>query len=217
MRQLRAQVADKTGGEVQSETIAVHPALAELLPEGGLRPGCAYTLDEGGALLMALLAEPSGAGAWCAAVGMPELGVEAASQAGVALDRLVLVSRPGRQWLSVVAALAEVVSVVAVRPGSSVSPADAARLAARMRDREAALLVVGKWPRAEAALRVEEARWSGVGVGHGHLRQREVTLGVSCRRYPRPRRSRLLLPGPDGRLCMAAPAAVEVRRLRAVG
>ena len=37
---------------------------------------------------------------------MPEMGVEAAQQAGVVLDRLVLVPEPGRRWLSAVAALA---------------------------------------------------------------------------------------------------------------
>ena len=39
--------------------------------------------------------------------------------------------------------LAEVLGVVAVRPGGAVAPADAARLASRLRDREATLLVVG--------------------------------------------------------------------------
>lgn len=216
MRQLRAQ-ADSQVDRVQSRMFAVDPSLAGLLPDSGLRSGCAYTLETAGALLLALLAEPSRTGAWCGVVGMPELGVEAAHQAGVVMDRLVLVPQPGRRWLSVVAALAEVLSVIAVRPGNMVSPADAARLTARLRDREATLLVLGQWPRAEASLRVEEPRWSGVGAGHGHLTGREVTVTITSRRSPRPRSARLLMPDPAGRLSMVAPVIPAARRLRAVG
>ncbi|WP_211223200.1 hypothetical protein [Propionicicella superfundia] len=216
MRQLRAQ-ADSQAEDARPRRLPVPPGLAGLLPDAGLRPGSAYTLDTAGVLLLALLAEPSRAGSWCGAVGLPELGAEAAGQAGVALDRLVLVPAPGRRWLSVVAALAEVLSVIAVHPGNAVSPADAARLAARLRDRGAALLVVGEWPRAEAALRVDAPRWSGVGAGHGHLTGREATLTITSRRDPRPRSARLLLPGADGRLNVVAPLAPAAGRLRAVG
>ncbi|HQD22739.1 MAG TPA: hypothetical protein PKY27_10835 [Arachnia sp.] len=217
MRQLRAQVEEKGERRAPSRVFAVPREVAGLLPDAGLRPGAAYALAGAGALLHALLAEPSRAGTWCGVVGMPEMGVEAAQQAGVVLDRLVLVPEPGRRWLSAVAALAEVLGVVAVRPGGAVAPADAARLASRLRDREATLLVVGEWPRAEAVLRVEEPLWSGVGDGYGNLTQREVTLTITSKRMPRPRSARLLLPGPDGQLSQAPSAVPAGRRLRAVG
>lgn len=218
MRQLRAQVDEKAERRAPSRVFAVPPELAGLLPDSGLRPGSAYALAGAGALVHALLAVPSRAGTWCGVVGMPELGVEAAQQAGVVLDRLVLVPEPGPRWLSAVAALAEVLGVVAVRPGGAVAPADAARLASRLRDREATLLVVGEWPRAEAVLRVEEPLWSGVGDGYGNLTQREVTLTITSKRMPRPRSARLLLPGPDGQLGPAATTATTTRAtLRAVG
>ncbi len=208
MRQLHAQASGQTGRGRQ-RVVAVDPELAGLLPDAGLRAGAAYTLDTAGSLLLALLAEPSRAGVWCGLVGLPEVGMEAADQAGVALDRLALVRRPGDRWLAVVAALAEVLGVIAVRPGSAVRPADAARLAARLWDRDATLLVVGEWPRAEATLRVEAPRWSGVEVGHGYLTGREITLTVSSRRLPRPRSTRLLLPGPDGRLGVPGPGRLH--------
>ncbi|MEA5154785.1 hypothetical protein [Raineyella sp.] len=204
IRQLRAQV-DTRVERPRQRVFAAPPELARLLPDAGLRAGSAYTLDDAGALLLALLAEPSRAGVWCGMVGLPEVGVEAAGQAGVVLDRLALVPRPGDRWLAVVAALAEVLGVIAVRPGGAVRPADAARLAARLWDREATLLVVGEWPRAEAALRVETPHWSGVGVGHGYLTGRDVTLTVTSRRIPGLHSARLLLPGPDGRLGTAPP------------
>jgi len=215
LARLRAQVAVKEA-RIRQAPFPVHPELAALLPDGGLRPGSAYSLTGAGALLLALLAEPSREGHWCGVVGMPDFGAEAAAQAGVALDRLALVPEPAEQWLATTAALLEALPIVAVRPTGRVSEGDAAKLMSRLRDREAVLLVDGPWPRAEAQLSVSNLRWSGVGVGYGYLSSREVTVTVSSRRSPLRRSARLVLPTPNGR--MAAAVAVEpVSGLRAVG
>lgn len=168
--------------------------LARLLPGGGLVPGSVYSLASGGWLLLRMLADPSRAGLWCGVVGMPGLGAEAAAQAGVNLTRLALVPDPGGRWLSATAALAEVMALVAVRPASRVGDADAARLAARLRDSRTVLLTIGPWPRAEAAISVTAPRWSGLGEGHGYLRTREVLVSVTSKRTPLPRRVRMELP-----------------------
>ena len=76
LQRLRSQ-AD--AGPRVRHLVPVHPALAGLL-DGGLQPGAAYSVS-GGALLLALLAEPSQAGSWCGVVGIPELGAEAAGSA----------------------------------------------------------------------------------------------------------------------------------------
>ncbi len=167
--------------------------IAELLPGGGLRTGMTYALGRSMPLLTALLAAPSAAGAWCAVVGMPEFGIEAAREAGVDLARLVLIPRPGERWLGVVAAVAEVVGVVAVRPGGTVRDGDAARLAARIRERETVLLAQGAWPGAEAVLDVEGMEWSGLGAGHGYLDRGTATVVVGTRRGTGPRRGRIVL------------------------
>ena len=169
-------------------------ALARLLPGGGLVPGSVYSLASGGWLLLRMLADPSRAGLWCGVVGMPGLGAEAAAQAGVNLARLALVPDPGGRWFSATAALAEVMALVAVRPVSRVGDADAARLAARLRDSKTVLLTIGPWPRAEAAISVTDPRWSGLGEGHGYLRTREVLVTVTSKRTPLPRRVRMELP-----------------------
>ena len=158
------------------------PAIERLLPDRGLRRGSAYALDRSMPLLTSLLAEPSRAGTWCAVVGMPEFGVENAIEMGVDLDRLVLVPHPGERWLGVVAALAEVIGVVALRPGGRVRDSDAARLAARLREREAVLLVQGPWPQAEATIAAEHVAWSGLGDGHGYLDRGRMTISVRARR-----------------------------------
>ncbi len=214
LEKLRAQAAAPTGSRVQQH-FPVPAPLAGLLPGGGLKSGSAYCLDVAGALLLSLLAEPSQAGHWCGVVGCLDFGAEAAELAGVNLDRLVLVPEPGEQWLAVVAALAEVVPVLAVHPPTRVREADASRLAARMRDRGGTLLVVGEWPRAEARLVVSEPKWQGLGIGHGCLSAREVRVSVTARSLPGQRSVRLLLPGSDGRLGESIQTVVP--RLRVAG
>ncbi|MEA5053129.1 MAG: hypothetical protein VB093_06760 [Propionicimonas sp.] len=205
-RELLLQQLRATSRARVQPVVGVHPALAGLLPDGVLRPGCTYQVC-GGALLFALLAEPSTAGTWCSVVGIPEFGVEAAAGAGVALERLALVPWPGARWLSVVAALAEVMGVVAVRPSGRVNPADANRLAARLRERGCVLLTCGAWPRVEASLSLGRARWSGLGEGHGYLSGREVEVTARTR-HGLVRTARLLMPDQRGRLTALQPDAL---------
>lgn len=202
----RLRVQASAGTKVLKPTFPVPEALAGIVPTGGLLSGAAYSLGTAGALLLALLAEPSREGSWCGVVGVPELGVEAAERAGICLDRLVLVPEPGDQWLAVTAALAEVLPVIALRPGGRVREADASRLTARLRDRGGVLLVHGDWPRAEARLDLIEPRWSGVGAGHGCLTGREVLAAATSKRFPGVRSVRLQLPDENGRLAQAASA-----------
>lgn len=223
VRALRAQLERIEGRRLDTPVLPVPPALAALLPGGGLRPGASYSLGRSTSLLFALLARPSREGSWCAAIGMPHLGAEAARAAGVDLERLVLVPEPGERWLTVTATVADVLPVVAVRPPARAKDADIARLAARMREREAVLLVQGPWPQTEAMIDVGDPSWSGLGDGYGLLEGRELTVTVTSRRFPMPRSGRVLLPDAQGGLAAEqAPASVpasaqESAPLRAVG
>lgn len=218
---LRAQLERLQGRTIDAPVLPVPSALAALLPGGGLRPGASYSLGRSASLLFALLARPSQDGAWCAAVGIPHLGAEAARAAGVELSRLVLVPEPGERWLAVTAAIADVLPVVAVRPPVRAKDGDVARLAARMREREAVLLVQGPWPQTEAMIDVGDPSWSGLGEGWGLLEGRELTVTVTSRRFPSPRTGRVLLPDAGGRLAGApgSPGSpgVSAPPLRAVG
>jgi hypothetical protein len=174
-----------------------HPALAGVVQ---LRAGGTYAVAPaygGAALALALLAGPSATGGWGAVVGMTDFGAEAAAGLGVRLDRTVLVPEPGEQWLEAVAALVDVVTLVVVRPPGRVSEAVAGRLAARLRTREAALVALGEWPRADVRLAVEAPRWTGAGRGEGHLRARRLTVTAQRGTTP-PRRTDLWFP--DARL-----------------
>src|SRR5918998_5736609 len=97
--------------------LPVLPDLRDLFPGGGLRRGSTVAITAGrGAttLLLATLAAASQAGSWCAVVGMPQLGLVAADEIGITLDRLALVPHPGPQWTNVVSVLLDGFDAVAV-------------------------------------------------------------------------------------------------------
>jgi hypothetical protein len=202
--ELRSRIGAMQATKLDSRSLPTHPAIGQLLPGGSLKQGAAYSVDRSMTLLMALLAGPSAAGSWCGVVGVPEFGVEAAARFGIDLERLVLVPQPGDQWLAVTAAVADVMSVVVTRPPRTASDGSVARLAARLRQRGATLLVLGSWPQSEAMLSLSDSEWSGIGNGHGHLEARQVTVTVTSRVGARPRSARLWLPDRGGVLHGAA-------------
>src|SRR2546430_2156996 len=55
------------------------PAIAGLLPDGGLRRGTTVAVAGSTSLALALAAGPSGAGSWCVGVGARSLGLVAAA------------------------------------------------------------------------------------------------------------------------------------------
>jgi hypothetical protein len=191
----------------------VLPALRPLLPGSGLRRGSVVTVGGGVAggsgamsLALSLLAGASAEGSWCAAVGLPALGLAAAAELGVVLDRFPVVASPGPGngpggWAWVVAALLDACDVVLARPVRGLRAADARRLTARVRERAGVLMVVGEgWSEpAEIRLTVASSTWEGVGRGHGRLRARQVEVVAGGRgAAARERRVSLWLPGPEG-------------------
>jgi hypothetical protein len=185
------------------------PAVSELL-SGALRGGAVYSVRGSSALVMAMMAGPSAEGAWCGVVGMPSFGAEAARGLGVDLERLVLVPDPQHDWLSVVAALVDALTVVVVRPPGEVTSGEASRLSARLRTRGAMLIAVGSWPGSEARLEVQANTWSGLGAGEGHLTARQATIAVTGRGAAvRPQQHQLWLPALDGTIRPVEEAAAD--------
>lgn len=194
IQELRQRV-HRMQGTATSQPLPTHPALSGLVR---LRTGASYAVDRP-ALAMALMAGPSGAGAWSAVIGVTDFGLEAAAEAGVDLERTVLVPEPGEAWLEVTAALIDVLQVVVVRPPASVGQHQAARLASRLRQRDAVLVAVGDWPRAEARLGIHRSEWTGIGRGHGRLtgHRARVTAELHTGQI---REAELWLPGVDSRI-----------------
>ncbi|MER7166310.1 hypothetical protein ABT336_09615 [Micromonospora sp. NPDC000207] len=183
--------------------LPVAPELTGLLPSRGLRRGSTVAVATGRpragggtSLVLALLAEASRAGSWCAVVGVPTFGVGAAAELGIDLDRLALVPDPGPEWPTVVAALIDGVDVVVTAVPGSVSPSVADRLAARARQRGSVLVPYGRWDGADVTLRVVRGVWEGLGSGRGRLRRREVTVAARGRgAAARPKEIKIWLPG----------------------
>jgi hypothetical protein len=212
----------------QDRLVAVLPALADLVPGGGLVRGSVVHVegDRGAtSLAWALVAGPSRAGAWTAVVGCPDVGLAAAAEMGLALDRLALVAEPPPgEWATVVAALVGAVDVVVVSPSHRVRAGDARRLVARARERGTILLQIpsrgpsGRQvtaPGLEVDLRLSvlDARWQGLGRGHGHLQARRITVETGGRgRAARPLRAELWCPDPQGRVTLITRAVSADRR-----
>lgn len=200
--------------EADGRVLPVAEPFARLLPAGGLRRGSTLAVPGGPAstsLLLALLAEASAAGAWVGVVGRPGLGLVAATEAGIRLERLALVPHPGSDLVAVTAALLDGLDVVVVAgvERAGVRAADRQRLAARARQRGAVLLPLGPWPGADAELSCSDARWQGLGApgeggaagegGAGRLCSRRVQVRLRGRGVvPGGRSARLLLPAPGG-------------------
>jgi hypothetical protein len=201
----------------QEHLLPVPAAFEGLLPWAGLRRGSTVSVTATGvgggtSLALALVAEASRAGSWTVAVGLPSLGLVAAAEAGVALERLVLVAAPERAvWGGVVAALVDGFDVLLLHAGrGGVRQVDARKLVARARERGAVLVQLGPgWEgEADLSLRIVEARWEGLDEGYGHLLTRRVTLEVTGRgAAARPRRAQLWLPSADAPVAVVEPVA----------
>ncbi len=169
---LRAQIGQMQG-RPSVLSLATHPALEGLL---ALQPGGVYAVDSP-SLAFLLAAGPSADGAWCAFVGSNRIGLAAAAELGVCLERSVWVPDAGADPASVLGALADSVGILLVDQ-VGLAEREAVRLRARLHRRQAALVAVGDWPRADARLRLRDQRWLGPDTGYGHLASRQVTLEV---------------------------------------
>lgn len=195
------------------------PVLAPLVPvlPQGLRRGSTVAVTRSISLLLALLGGPSADGAWCALVGLPGISAEAAAEYGIDLSRLAVVPTPGPGWLTAVGALLDAVDIVVVRPPPRVSDGDLRRLAARVRGRDAVLVpyLAGRdrWPRTDIELDLADGQWSGLGVGHGRLHRRQVTVTATGRgQATRPRSVTCWLPAATGGIASVTTATAPVRR-----
>lgn len=218
-----ATTAPDAAGGSAVRIVPVRPELAAVLPDGGLRRGSTMAITSGTGLLIELMAAVSKAGGWCAVIGMPTLSALAADAAGVSLDRLALVPKPGPGWAEAVAALVDGFDMIVVEPALKVPAALAGRLDARVRQRGAVLLVYGaaEWPGADVRLGVDVAAstWHGIGPGRGRLRWRELVI-TAQRGHAAPARrgtftigERPVLPAGTGlRVVPTLPGLVEHRR-----
>ncbi|MEL7158255.1 MAG: hypothetical protein AAFN30_16885 [Actinomycetota bacterium] len=206
MRALQERVAPVT--LAREHTRPVPQPLAPLFAAGGLPNGQVVGLRGTGSwsIGLALAGTALGDDGWMAVVGVDDLGLLAAAEYGVRLDRLLLVeSPPADQLATVLAALVETIDLVAIAPHRDLTHAHARRLAAKCRERGTNLLLLDggrRWPLApDLTITTTPEHWEGVGHGHGHLQWRQLAVTALGRRSAaRTRQVSVLAPGPGGGL-----------------
>jgi hypothetical protein len=210
----------------EERLLPVADALAPLLARPGLRRGITVAINDGSVRLgLGLAAEASAAGSWIAAVGLPDLGIVAAAEVGIVLERFPLVpALPPHRWTAVVGALLEAMDIVLAGPPPHLPAGQARRLAALARERGAVLVTVGAgWPHpVDLRLGTVERRWLGLGWGHGHLRAcqarvtavgRDAAEGAAQVWIWLPDQAGRITPGhgPDGSQLATRPTVASVR------
>ncbi|WP_454044681.1 hypothetical protein [Cellulosimicrobium sp. Marseille-Q8652] len=194
--------------------------LGAILDDGRLPRGAASVVQGSTSLLLALLASSQGSSDWVAVVGAPDIGILAAHDAGVALERVALVPRVKANPAAAVAALLDGMAYVVLGPDARLTPSERRRLLARARERGVGLVSTGTWEQAAVRLDVVAHRWSGANQGAGYLRRCE--LDVARLTNGNTERWTLTLPTPGEMLVapvegQARPAASARRPLRLVG
>lgn len=203
--------------------LAVPDVLAPLLPQGGLQRGAGWPRVDRGAPSWRWRwpgRSPSAGPGW-RSWAWPTWGCSRRPNWGSTSNGCCWWPTPSRgRWATVVEALLDAVDLVLVRPPGPVAPGIQRRLAARARDRGSVLVQVGgaagAWAEApDLVVASGDARWVGLGDGHGHLRARRVRVTVAGRRAAhRPRSADVWLPGAP----MARSARVDdAVRTRSIG
>ncbi len=207
-RVLERAEATTRGVADEDRFFPVPDALAPVVPFGGLRRGSAAQVVGSTALLLALAGSACRDGGWCAFVGLPDLGLAAAAEAGLRLDRMVVVPKVGADAPAVLGAAVDGFDFVVVGEVSHLVERDRRLLSSRLRSRGAVLLSTGPWPGAELVLSVTASRWAGIGKGAGSLRDRELVVQVRGRGAAAGRSAQIRLRSPGGvLLAPAAPSA----------
>ena len=180
------------------ETLEVVDDVRAVLPDRGLVRGRIVSCrgDAAVSLALRLVSRATRDGSWLAAVGVDHLGVVAAREHGVALERLVVVS-PGdatSDWVSAVGIAVEGFGVLLLCVPKGLSSRDAQRITTRIHSRRVVVVCVEPASRADGqhvfvpdvVLQTTTTAWHGIGEGAGHVRSREVCVEVSGRRVARP-------------------------------
>ncbi|QIK62240.1 hypothetical protein G7068_02755 [Leucobacter viscericola] len=182
VRTLQQRITQMQPLRLDDSTLPTAPGLRSLFPGGALRKGASYSVQGSAQLALSMLAASSASGAWCGIIGYPTLGAETAAALGIALERCILIPEPGADAFGLCGALSEILTVLLLAPTNSPRHGDVARIAARLREHGAALVVTHEWPNSESTFRVTASRWSGLGDGFGALEDREITVQAQDRR-----------------------------------
>ena len=216
----------------------VSPALSRLFVRGGLPRGEVVQVNgrSGLSLALACCAQTTQDGGWCAGIGLGEPAASAMRDLGVHLPRFVCLDTPAQDWMRVASILIESFDVLVVDPGFDAAAGERARIAAKLRDSQATLILLGRarssashspaprssiphasvrrssapsFPGSTEHLSVLSETWEGTHAGTGRLRRR--TLQVHSARTGE---HTLFLPDPQGSVTAQDVPAGTLRLVR---
>jgi recA bacterial DNA recombination protein len=169
--------------------------LQQALGVDGLRRGNTVLIggEEGSgatSLALALIAKATTDGMWCSIVGPPDLGVVAAVELGVDLERLVVVASPRTRAATAIGALVEGCDVVLLRLPLAMSRTEMLRLGARARQRRVLIVLLSDprsravaWPEApDITVQIRSSAFYGIESGSGRIAGRRVAIETMHRR-----------------------------------
>ncbi len=197
--ELRERVAPTVLAHEQ--TLPVSAELAGLFAEQALVRGrtLACVGPAATSTAMTLVAAAVAGGAWLAVVDVPTFGLDAASEAGIALERVVAVSShdtgpPGTAviagvivgWPDLMAAVVDGFEVVVANVPPHLPAGALRKLTTRIRRRGAVVVLLGDVGAmaCDGVIESTGIAWSGLGNGFGRLSRRTVDLQASGRRLP---------------------------------
>jgi hypothetical protein len=169
--------------------------LQQALGVDGLRRGNTVLIggEEGSgatSLALALIAKATTDGMWCSIVGPPDLGVVAAVELGVDLERLVVVASPRTRAATAIGALVEGCDVVLLRLPLAMSRTEMLRLGARARQRRVLVVLLSDprsravaWPEVpDITVQIRSSVFSGIESGSGRIAGRRIEIETVHRR-----------------------------------
>ena len=200
LRELRNHIAPVT--LAREHCLAVPGPLAPLLPRDGIQKGQTLGFAGSGSWSIALAMAGAAVGndGWLAIVNAPEVGLCAAGELGVDLERvLVIESVPGDRIPTALAAMNETIDLILLGPHPPLSHRDVRRLSARNRERGTVIFHLDSgrnWPSPlDISFTVTNSRWFGLGDGHGYLQWRQLDVEATGRRAAaQTRRASIALP-----------------------
>lgn len=157
--------------------------MESIFPRGVVDRGSVLSIAGAGSVLLGVLAAASAADAHVAIVGMPALSMLRLVEMGGVVERIAVIPDPGPDPVRIAAVLLDGIDVVVLNLGGvSVPPTRARAVTARVRAKDALLVVVdGQWPGTDLRLEARVVGYHGLAPGHGRLRSIEVAVTVDGR------------------------------------
>jgi hypothetical protein len=167
--------------------LPVPPPLGELLPRGGLARGTVVSVSGTNSVLIGLLASVTAHGGHAAAIGMPTLGLLAATEQGADLSRIALVPDPRESAVEVAAILLDGIDLVILGlSGAAVTPSRARAVVARARSKGNVLVVTqGQWDGPDLRIESRVAGYSGLTAGRGRVTSVQLDVAALGKGFQR--------------------------------